>query len=56
MRHWASDYSDGELILAIASPHLVQSKKDELEAEFNRRQQEITDAIQESGYRGRVHG
>ena len=38
MRHWASDYSNVELILGVASPHLVQSKKDELEAEINKRQ------------------
>jgi hypothetical protein len=47
MRHWVSDYSDGELILAIASPHLTDEMIAELEYErLKRRQQDLDDLME----------
>mgnify|MGYP003142499911 CR=1 FL=1 len=47
MRHWASDYSDAELALGIASPHLTDEIIAELEYERLRRRQQDLDNLME---------
>ena len=45
MRHLASDYTDRDLTVAIQSPFVPQHKKDEYEAELNKRKYEWSKEI-----------